>query len=117
MPSNNSLVRSGAEADVLWITDRSPISAHPHRFLRLVLSQSALEARPARLSVISAPPLTAFFRISVDGQAGLVYTLERTSDFVTWTFVQTVTGAVTPVTVVDDNVGGSGHWFYRAVVR
>lgn len=115
--SDITLVRSGAETDVLWITDRSPTSEHPHRFLRLALNPTALEARPARLSVVSAPPLTAFFRISVDGQAGVVYTLERTSDFKTWTFVQTVTGAAAPVTVIDDNVGGSAHWFYRAVIR
>lgn len=115
IPSNLEVGQSGALADVVWVTDASPTSDHPHRFLRLVADRSTFQTRPARLSILSAPPLTASFRLALEGQPGARYRVERSSDLRTWTFLQEVTAGATPSTVVDNDVQGGTHWFYRAV--
>ena len=57
------------------------------------------------------------FQLTLEGQPGVTYSIERSADLVTWTLVGTVVAAEAPVTFTDNALGDAVGLFYRAVVR
>ena len=88
-----------------------------YRFLRVAVSRGSALAAPAKLTLLSAPPIATSFRLALEGTPGTVYTVERSTDFQTWTFFQTVTAGSSPVTVTDSEVAANRFRFYRAVAK
>jgi uncharacterized repeat protein (TIGR02543 family) len=69
---------------------------------------------PASLGGVSSGITSEGFSISLSGDPGVVYTIERSSDLVTWTPLATVTNDDGTVTFVDPETPYSAHRFYRA---
>ncbi len=108
---------TGATADRIQILDTQPMTTGSHRFLRLVAHRGSTLASPAKLTILSAPPIAASFRISIEGTPGTTYAIERATELGTWSFLENVTAGSTPVIVTDADVSSSRYRFYRAVAR
>ncbi len=117
IPSIIDVAQPGLQSDLIWVTDLSPVTDRPFRFLRLGVSEVSDVVTSAKLHILSAPPLTTGFRLSLEGTGGTVYAVERSDDLKTWTFLQNVTAGATAVFIIDGDVAGSSHRFYRAVAR
>ncbi len=103
-----------AGGQVVQVREAAPTSAHGHRFLRFGVEETAKAAAPARVTVVSGPPLSSSFRLAVEGDAGATYRLEWSTDLVTWTLLRQVTTTGTSATQITDDVpAGSPHRFYR----
>lgn len=115
--SRLEVVGTSVDSDLVRVIDPTPTSSRPLRFLRLGVAPSTTRITPARLVLVSGPPIALTFRMTLEGQPGQVYRLERSSDLRAWTAFQDVTAGTSPVTITDNDVSGVEFQFYRAVAR
>lgn len=117
VPSTLEIVQTSESGDLLRLTDKTPIQFTGHRFLRLGAEAVSRVATPAKLTLISGPPISTTYQMTLEGQPGVTYAVEWSTDLTHWTFLQNVVAGSTAVTVVDNTVSGARYRFYRALAR
>ena len=69
---------------------------------------------PASLSASASGVASDGFHLSLNGELGVIYSIEVSTDLVTWTPLTTLTNSGGSLSFVDPEATGPGHRFYRA---
>ncbi|MBL9135953.1 MAG: carboxypeptidase regulatory-like domain-containing protein, partial [Verrucomicrobiales bacterium] len=112
-----TVVQTGASADTVRVTDPTPVSDHPYRFLRLGAASSSANAAPATLTMLEETPIASGTRMALAGTPGSTYLVEWSTDLITWHTLQEVIATETPLIIVDTDSDTSTYRFYRANAR
>jgi hypothetical protein len=112
-------VQPGQSDQYSWTVSIGNMEITDNGYEVLALSDAQLsfigrESLPPRLTSASAAMSPGGFELSLTGEVGLSYTIEASSDLVTWTPVTTLTPANGTLNFTDPNGTNLGHRFYRA---
>jgi hypothetical protein len=86
-----------------------------HAFPPYSATVLALSPAPAKLLAVAPPPAANHFVFQLQGQAGVPYVVERSTNLVTWTPVSTNTLASSTMNITNALAPSAAHQFWRVV--